>query len=57
MIEQEDVEKLAKVAGLRIDPAHLPGVLNNMRILVSQAELLMTPPTEAEIEPAPAYRA
>lgn len=57
MIEQEDVERLAQVAGLSIDPAHLPGVLSNMRILLAQAELLMTPPVAAEVEPATAYRA
>ncbi len=57
MIEEEDVERLAQVAGLNIDPAHLPGVWNNLRVLLAQAELLMTPPLAAEVEPAPAYRA
>jgi hypothetical protein len=57
MIEKEDVERLAQVAGLNIDPAHLPGVLTNMRILLAQAEYLMTPPIAAEVEPATAYRA
>jgi len=57
MIEQEDVERLARVAGLTIDPAHLPGVVTNMRILLAQAALLMTPPIAPEVEPAPAYHA
>lgn len=57
MIEQEDVERLAQMAGLNIDPAYLPGVMENLRILLAQAALLMTPPIAAEIEPAPAYRA
>jgi hypothetical protein len=57
MIEQEDVEGLARVAGLTIDPAHLPGVMTNMRILLAQAALLMTPPIVPEVEPAPAYHA
>jgi hypothetical protein len=57
MIEEEDVERLAYVAGLSIDPAHLPGVLANMRILLAQAAHLMTPPIAPEIEPATAYRA
>jgi hypothetical protein len=57
MIEEEDVERLAKVAGLSIDPAHLPGVLTNMRILLAQADYLMTPPIAAEVEPAAVYRA
>jgi len=57
MIDEEDVERLAHVAGLRIDPAHLPGVMTNLRILYAQAALLTTPPLAAEVEPAPAYRA
>lgn len=57
MIEREDVEGLARVAGLNIDPSHLPGVVANMRILLAQAALLMSPPVEPEVEPAPAYRA
>ena len=56
VVDEQDVERLAQVAGLRIDPAHLPGVLNNLRILLAQTAYLMTPPLAAESEPAPAYR-
>jgi hypothetical protein len=57
MIDEEDVERLAQVAGLSIDPAHLPGVTNNLRILHAQAALLTTPELAPEVEPATAYRA
>lgn len=48
---------LAKMAGLEIDPAYLPGVTANLRTLLDQAALLVTPPLAPEIEPAAVYRA
>ena len=57
MIDEKDVLILAGVAGLEIDPAHLPGVTNNLRILLEQAALLMTPSIAAEIEPGAIFRA
>lgn len=57
MIGEQDVLILAGVAGLDINPAHLPGVINNLRVLLEQAALLMTPPIAAEIEPAAIFRA
>jgi hypothetical protein len=57
MIDEQDVETLARMAGLKIDPAYLPGVTNNLRTLIDQAALLMTPPIAPETEPATAYHA
>lgn len=57
MIDERDVETLARMAGLKINPAHLPGVTNNLRTLLDQAALLVTPPIVAETEPAAVYRA
>lgn len=47
---------LAKVAGLTIDPAHLPGVTHNLEILLAQAALLFDTPIDPMVEPAPVYR-
>jgi len=57
MIDERDVETLTRMAGLKIDPAHLPGVTNNLRTLIQQAEVLMTPPIAGETEPAATYHA
>ena len=57
MIDERDVETLARMAGLKIDPAHLPGVTNNLRTLIQQAEVLLTPPIAVETEPAATYHA
>lgn len=48
----EDVERLAGMAGLKIDPAHLPGVARNLSILLDQADLLFDPPIDPLVEPA-----
>ncbi|MET0364126.1 MAG: DUF4089 domain-containing protein [Sphingobium sp.] len=53
---QEDVAVLARMAGLDIDPAHLPGVTRNLAILLDQAALLFDPPIDVLVEPAPVYR-
>ena len=36
MLDEHDVETLARMAGLKIDPAYLPGVTNNLRTLLDQ---------------------
>ena len=56
MIEDDDVMRLARMAGLTIDPAHLPGVVRNLDILMAQAGLLMSPPIDPLVEPAPVFR-
>ncbi len=56
MIDDEDVMRLARMAGLTIDPAHLPGVVRNLDILMAQAALLMSPPIDPLVEPAPVFR-
>ncbi|HEX7873420.1 MAG TPA: DUF4089 domain-containing protein [Sphingobium sp.] len=52
----EEVVLLARMAGLEIDPAHLPGVTRNLGILLDQAALLFDPPIDMLVEPAPVYR-
>ncbi len=55
MNEEEKLAMLAKLAGLNIDPAYHLGVAMQLRALLTQGELLTSPPLAAEIEPAPAY--
>jgi hypothetical protein len=55
-MSSDDIERLAKMAGLTIDPAFLPGVTRNLEILLGQAALLMAPPIPPEIEPAAIFR-
>ncbi len=55
MPDQEDVIRLARMAGLAIDPAFLPGVTTNLNNLLDQAALLMNPPIDPLIEPAPVF--
>lgn len=53
---EEDVVRAARMAGLTVDPAHLPGTVRNLGILLDQAALLMDPPIDPMVEPAPVYR-
>lgn len=53
----DDVEALARLAGIVIDPGHVPGVARNLETLADQAALLTATPTDPEIEPAPVFRA
>lgn len=55
MANEQQVEMLAQVAGLTIDPAHLPGVVRNLSILMEQAALFLDPPIDPLVEPAPVY--
>jgi hypothetical protein len=57
VIDENEVELLAKMAGLKIDPAYLQGVTDNLRTLLGQGALLMSPPIAPEVEPATALRA
>jgi hypothetical protein len=52
----DEVTLLARMAGLVIDPAHLPGVARNLDLLLDQAALLFDPPIDVLVEPAPVYR-
>ncbi len=54
---EEEVTLLARLAGLEIDPAYLPGVARNLDILFDQAGLLGEHPVPAVVEPAPVFRA
>lgn len=55
-MKSEHAETLANMAGLEIDPDHLPGVVRNLETLLGQAALLMAPPLPAEVEPAAIFR-
>lgn len=52
---EAEVSLLATMAGLSIDPAHLPGVARNLGVLLDQAKLLFDPPVDPLVEPAPVY--
>jgi hypothetical protein len=52
----EDVERLARMAGLSIDPAYLPSVTRNFCILLDQAALIVDQRIDAIVEPAPVFR-
>jgi Asp-tRNA(Asn)/Glu-tRNA(Gln) amidotransferase C subunit len=52
----EDVERLARLAGLSIDPAFLPGVTRNLATLLDQVELFTGDPIDPIVEPAAHYR-
>lgn len=56
VIDKNEVEVLAKMAGLKIDPAYLQGVTDSLRTLLGQGVLLMSPPIAPEVEPAAALR-
>lgn len=52
----EDVERLARMAGLEISPAYLPSVHRNLCILLDQAALITDQPIDPIVEPASVYR-
>ena len=52
----EDVERLARMAGLAISPAYLPTVHRNLCILLDQAALITDQPIDPIVEPAATYR-
>lgn len=54
---EEDVKPLAAMAGIVIDPAHMPGVIRNLEILQSEAGVLAQVPLDAAVEPAPVFPA
>lgn len=56
MMTADIITQLAGMAGLEIDPAHMPGVANNLEIVLAQAALLFDPPIDPLVEPAPVYR-
>lgn len=53
---EDEIALLARMAGLAIDPAHLPGVTRNMAILLAQAASLAEVPVDAMVEPATVFR-
>lgn len=55
-ITEEKLHHLAEIAGIKIAPGHVPGVIRNLEVLLEQAELLFEEPLDAPIEPAPVFR-
>jgi len=51
----EDVERLARMAGLTIGPAYLPAVAHNFGILLDQAALFVDQPIDPMVEPASVF--
>ncbi len=56
-MNEDQVQVLASMAGLKIDPAYIPGVLRNLDVLLAQAAVLGEAPLDPLVEPAPVYRA
>lgn len=54
---EEDVAILAAMAGLTIDPAHVPGVIRNLEVLQRQAAVLAQARIDPAVEPAPVFHA
>lgn len=54
-VGEERVQALAFLAGLRIAPSHLPGVVRNLAILMDQARILGEVAVAAEVEPAAVF--
>ncbi len=55
-VTEEQLNCLSQLAGIKITPGHVPGVIRNLEILFEQAALLTQSPIDALIEPAPVYR-
>jgi hypothetical protein len=56
-VSEAQLRLLAQLAGLEIAPRHMPGVISNLEILLSQAALLAAAPIEPLVEPAPVFHA
>jgi len=54
-VTDEQVRCLAELAGLRIAPEHLPGVVRNLGVLLGQAALLGAEPLDPRVEPATVF--
>ncbi|MGN6357089.1 MAG: DUF4089 domain-containing protein [Novosphingobium sp.] len=55
-MSEEDVAVAAKLAGIEIDPAYLPGVARTLAVVLGQAALLYEHRLSALVEPAPVFR-
>jgi hypothetical protein len=49
------VDAAAKLVGLPLDPAHRPGVVQNLGRIAQMAALVMAFPLPEETEPAPVF--
>ena len=55
-VTEREVAVLAGMAGLSIDPAHLPGVTANLALLLDRAALIASSPLDPLVEPAAIFR-
>ena len=49
------VEAQALAIGLPLDPAHLPGTIQNFSLIAMMAQAVMSFPMPPEVEPAPVF--
>lgn len=54
-MSEEDVTVLGTLAGLSIDPAHVSGIIRNLEIMQSLAEVLAQACHDPVVEPAPVF--
>jgi hypothetical protein len=54
-MSEEQIAVLAHMAGLKIDPAYIPGVLRNLEIVLAQGKVLAQAPLGPLVEPAPVF--
>ncbi len=50
------VDAAAELVGLPLDPAHRPGVVENLERIAQMAALVMAFPLPDDTEPAPVYQ-
>jgi Asp-tRNA(Asn)/Glu-tRNA(Gln) amidotransferase C subunit len=53
---EDHVRRLAELAGLRVAPEHMQGVIRNLEVLLWQAALLGLEPIDPPVEPATVFR-
>lgn len=56
-LTEAELPALARLIGLPLDPAHLPGVAANLRLAAAMAKLVESLPLAPADEPAPVFRA
>lgn len=55
-VTEADVERLAAVVGVPIDPAEIPAVAVALGVLLSAAQLVSEFPLSDDVEAAPVFR-
>jgi hypothetical protein len=55
-VTEADVERLAAVVGVPIDPAEIPAVATALAVLLNAAQLVSEFPLSDDVEAAPVFR-